>query len=113
MAVARFVRHDDRLALASAARPLDFDDARLGQLADAGPDKVAASLRALDDGLRLDACLAEGRRLRCLGAHGDRRVAAYVVLLPKRVAVAVMVSDRNLEDTTAEADALVESLKPL
>jgi hypothetical protein len=113
MAVARFTRDDGDLALASAARPADFNDARLAELADAGPDKVAVPLHALADGVRLERCLAEGRRLRCLGSDGDRAVAAYVLLLPKRVAVVVLRSTHNLEETAVEGDALVESLKPL
>ncbi|HKA86964.1 MAG TPA: hypothetical protein VKE22_04825 [Haliangiales bacterium] len=113
MAVARFTRDDSDLAVGTAARPADFNDARLAELADAGPEKVAASLHPLAGAVRLDRCLAEGRRLRCLGADGDRRVAAYVALLPKRVAVVVLRSRRNLEEITAEGDALVENLKPL
>jgi hypothetical protein len=113
MAVARFARDDGDLALASAARPVDFNDARLAELADAGPDKVAVPLHALADGVRLERCLIEGRRLRCLGSDGSRAVAAYVLLLPKRVAVVVLRSTHNLEQTATEGDALVESLKPL
>jgi len=113
MAVARFSRDDGDLAVASAPRPADFTDARLGQLADSGPDKVAAPLRTLAGEVRLDTCIASGRRMRCLGADGSRRAAAYVVLLPKQVVVMVMSSTRNLEDITAEADVLVDSLRSL
>jgi len=113
MAVARFSRDDGDLAVASAPRPGDFTDSRLGQLADSGPDKVAAPLRSLAGHVRLDTCIASGRRMRCLGADGDRRAAAYVVLLPKQVVVMVMSSTRNLEEITAEADVLVDSLRPL
>ncbi len=113
MSVARFVGDGSDLAMAAAARPTDFNDARLAELADAGPDKVAATIHSLAEGARLERCTVEGRRLRCLGADGDRRVVAYVVLLPKRVAVLVLRSSRNMEETAAEGDALVDSLKPL
>ena len=111
--VARFSRNDGDLAVASAPRVADFTDARLGQLADSGPDKMAAPLRSLAGAVRLDTCIASGRRMRCLGADGDRRAAAYLVLLPKQVVVMVMSSTRNLEEITAEADVLVDSLRPL
>jgi hypothetical protein len=112
-AVARFSRGDGDLAVAAAPRPPDFTDARLGQLADSGPDKMAGPLRSLSGAIRLDTCIASGRRMRCLGADGDRRAAAYLVLLPKQVVVMVMSSTRNLEEITAEADVLVDSLRPL